>query len=190
MEDVYLGVQSALESITEVQGASFDTETWRAGLALGLGYIMEFSFFDGSRSVSTFRADSDTVATFECRFDHIMRNVSAGDVDAALQIYSTSDCLLIDVYNEFYPKGSLAVTDRIPDDSCIAPEVHGCPVSTRRFPNGCFAVDQSRLFALGSDTTWDPSAPENCGAAADCGDGVCAPDESCGTCSFDCVCPN
>ena len=189
MEDVYLGVQSALESITEVQGASFDTETWRAGLALGLGYIMEFSFFDGSRSVSTFRADSDTVATFECRFDHIMRNVSAGDVDAALQIYSTSDCLLIDVYNEFYPKGSLAVTDRIPDDSCIAPEVHGCPVSTRRFPNGCFAVDQSRLFALGSDTTWDPSAPENCGAAADCGDGVCAPDESCGTCSFDCVCP-
>jgi hypothetical protein len=145
---------------------------------------------DGSRSVSTFRNDSDTVATFECRFDHIMRNVSAGDIDAALEIYGTSDCLLIDVYNEFYPKGSLSVTDRIPDDSCIAPEDHGCPVSRRRFPNGCFAVDQTLLFALGRDTTWEPSAPENCGAAADCGDGICAPDESCGTCSFDCVCQN
>ncbi len=186
MEDGYLAVSSALASMADVQGAAFDTGSWRAGLALGLGYIMEFSFFDGTRVISSFRTVSPSVRTFECRFNSIMRDIAENDVDNALDKFDRSTCLLIDTYNEFYPVGTLNVTDRIPDDNCIAPDAHGCPVSTRRFPNGCLAVDQTALVASGRDTSWDPELVGNCGALASCGNGVCDNGETTASCIADC----
>ena len=140
MRQIYLNALLALEALRTIQQSSVYTHMWLASIALTVAFVGNFTLYEGpSRLVDNARyipagtvltnagtGSCDTNAqTTECRYHRILRALVAGrirdNIESAVELYSGSKCLMIDVYNRYYGGGAV-----IPTDGLIDPAEYGC----------------------------------------------------------------
>ncbi len=182
---VYLTAQQALEKLQTIQGSSLYTYYWRAAIGLTIAYVVNFSVYEGTTALTrglnlggtvdpiavagsqfyssdgTGTAGDPIAQVAECRYSAIMRDMSAGRIDAAMQRFASSKCVIIDLYNRYY-----AVDDGryLPCD--LSAGTGDCPIDPVAY--GC--TDPLPTFDLALEC---PTAPGNCVSSSDANcDGV------------------
>ena len=148
MRDVYLNAQLALEELARVEAGSLATEEWRAALSVVLSYAAHLSLFgeDESLARSADTKDDRLVKVAQCRFQDFIHQLSDNDINAAVETYRGSRCLIIAVYNEFYGGQS-------PDNQCIHPNDYDCPGVFSYTAGGCIRVWEEYI-----DDVWTEEA--------------------------------
>ena len=187
-EGVYLNAQQALEKLRTIQDCSVYTRYWQAALALTVGYVVNFSMYEGptalTRGLNLTGTDVLTVAgprfvpnsgvgspldpvaqTAECRYNLVMYDLMRGRVTQAAQRFTDSKCLIIDLYNRYYANRSTPFfacnTTTGAGDCPIDPATYGC---TGTLPTFSIPVE---CPALGT-----PSSDNNCDGADQDLDGI------------------
>ncbi|MEZ4271373.1 MAG: hypothetical protein R3C68_08050 [Myxococcota bacterium] len=164
VENVYLKAQTALEALRTVQASSgIYSYYWQAALGLTVGYVINFSMYEGvtalTRGLNLGGADlfqvagdqfyasdgsgavGDVIAQVaECRYNRVMNDLSQSRINSAMQIFSNSKCLIIDLYNRYYSTR----TDIFPCDTDTG--IGDCPIDPTDY--GCNTPLQQGDFDL------------------------------------------
>ena len=184
---IYMNAQLAIEEMRTIQESSVYTYYWQTGLAHVLLFIVNFSLYEGPTSIIPRLdglPDDPDVQTSECRFDRGVQAIVDGRLDnslqAALDNFQNSKCLLIQLYNRYW-----GMDGGFPRDNPIDPTEYGCsrdPVVVN--------VDEECECGIGTldDTTCD-GIDDDCDGVVD-DDWVATPCGGLGPCGSVSQCVN